>query len=92
MRLITPFVGGFATDDAACRGITGVEPHEISMLHFLMYMRASGGIKPLITIDNGHQERKFVLGAQTVSDRVRCWARQVGPDPYQAPEPCPSEL
>ena len=28
-------------------------------------------VNSLITIDNGHQERKFVLGAQTVSDRVR---------------------
>ena len=60
-----------AAVDCACRGITGAEPSEVSLLHFLAYVRASGGVKPLISIEKGHQERKFVLGAQTVSDRVR---------------------
>lgn len=35
-----------------------------------MYIRSSGGVRPLITIPNGHQERKFLGGSQTVSDRV----------------------
>ena len=52
------------------RGVHGVEAHEMSLLQFLIYARQSGGIDPMVTIPNGHQESKFVGGSMTISERM----------------------
>lgn len=57
--------------DCTIRGVFGCEPRELSMLHFLSYVHASGGLQPLVTIPGGHQERKFHGGSQTLSDRMQ---------------------
>lgn len=53
--------------DAALRVIFGAEAAELSMLHFLYYVRQAGGLMPLIEIRGGLQETRFVQGAQSVS-------------------------
>ena len=54
----------------AVQAIHGVEPCEVSVLQFLTYARQSGGLEPLINIANGHQERKFIGGSMTISEKV----------------------
>lgn len=53
--------------DAALRVIFGSEAAELSMLHFLYYVRQAGGLMPLVEIRGGLQETRFVQGAQSVS-------------------------
>lgn len=68
---------------SAMRVVFGADPDEISWREFLAYVRAAGGVMPLVEIDDGAQERRFVAGAQTLSlrladrigaDRIRCAA------------------
>jgi len=56
--------------DAAVRVVFGAEPCDLSMLHFLFYLRSGGGLMRLIEIEKGAQERRFVGGAQQVSIRM----------------------
>ncbi|MCW5891984.1 MAG: FAD-dependent oxidoreductase [bacterium] len=53
--------------DAAVRTVFGAEAGELSMLWFLAYLRAGGGMRSLVEIENGAQEQRFVDGAQAVS-------------------------
>jgi monoamine oxidase len=65
--------------DAAVRVVFGADPRELSMLHFLFYLRSGGGLMSLLEIEGGAQETRFVGGAQGVAialakglgDRVR---------------------
>ena len=41
----------------AVRALCGVEPQDMSFLHFLQYLRSSGGFERLCTIRNGNQVR-----------------------------------
>jgi monoamine oxidase len=60
--------------DVAVGAIFGVDPAELSLLWFLAYLRAGGGIMNLSTIEGGAQERRFVGGAQTLAER---WSAQL---------------
>ncbi|MBE7448100.1 MAG: FAD-dependent oxidoreductase [Kofleriaceae bacterium] len=55
--------------DVAVGAIFGVAPAELSLLWFLAYLRAGGGLMNLSTIAGGAQERRFVGGAQTLAER-----------------------
>lgn len=55
--------------DVAVGAIFGVAPAELSLLWFLAYLRAGGGLMNLSTITGGAQERRFVGGAQTLAER-----------------------
>ncbi len=55
--------------DVAVGAIFGVTPAELSLLWFLAYLRAGGGLMNLSTIAGGAQERRFVGGAQTLAER-----------------------
>ncbi|XP_014675035.1 PREDICTED: amine oxidase [flavin-containing] A-like [Priapulus caudatus] len=46
------------------------EPHELSFLSFLWYIHSGQGILRMANITNGAQERKFVGGAQQLSERM----------------------
>ncbi len=61
--------------DVAVGAIFGVDPAEMSLLWFLAYLRAGGGLMRLSEIEGGAQERRFVGGAQTIADR---WAAELG--------------
>ncbi len=56
--------------DAAVRVVFGAEPCDLSMLHFLFYLRSGGGLVRLIEIENGAQERRFVGGAQSIAVKL----------------------
>jgi len=51
-------------------------PAELSLLHALFYIRAAGGVGPLLSTDGGAQQDRFVGGAQRVADAL---ALQSGP-------------
>lgn len=65
--------------DAAIRVVLGAEARDLSMLHFLFYLRSGGGLMKLLEIEKGAQERRFAGGAQSLAiglaaklgDRVR---------------------
>ncbi|XP_029096326.1 amine oxidase [flavin-containing] A [Monodon monoceros] len=46
------------------------EPHEVSALWFLWYVKQCGGTTRIFSITNGGQERKFVGGSGQVSERI----------------------
>ena len=56
--------------EATSRVVFGAEMAEISLLHFLFYAQAGGGLMPLIEIRNGAQETRFVDGAQSLSRKL----------------------
>lgn len=55
--------------DVAIGAIFGVDPAELSLLWFLAYLRAGGGMMNLSTIQGGAQERRFVGGTQSIVER-----------------------
>jgi monoamine oxidase len=61
--------------DVAVRVIFGAESSELSLLYFLAYANAGGGLMHLVEIEGGAQQDRFVLGAQSVSLRL---AAQLG--------------
>jgi monoamine oxidase len=62
----------FARSSAAliCRAVLCAEMHEVSALAFLWYMSSGQGLQRVINITNGAQERKFVGGAQQLSEHM----------------------
>ncbi|XP_078694174.1 amine oxidase [flavin-containing]-like [Branchiostoma floridae x Branchiostoma belcheri] len=46
------------------------EPHEVSALWALWYIKQCGGVKRIFSVDNGGQERKLVGGTQQISLRL----------------------
>lgn len=56
--------------DAAVRVIFGAEAAELSLLHFLYYVRQAGGLMPMVEIRGGFQETRFTHGAQSVSNAL----------------------
>lgn len=46
------------------------EADELSLLHTLIYVRSAGSIANLTGVVGGAQERRFVLGAQEISNRL----------------------
>uniref|UniRef100_A0A672IF45 Amine oxidase n=1 Tax=Salarias fasciatus TaxID=181472 RepID=A0A672IF45_SALFA len=51
------------------------EPHEVSALWFLWYVKQCGGTMRIFSTDNGGQERKFVGGSSQISE---CMAQELG--------------
>uniref|UniRef100_A0A8C2UQK3 Amine oxidase n=2 Tax=Chinchilla lanigera TaxID=34839 RepID=A0A8C2UQK3_CHILA len=46
------------------------EPHEVSALWFLWYVKQCGGTTRIFSVSNGGQERKFKGGSGQVSERI----------------------
>ncbi len=53
--------------DVAVRVIFGAESSELSLLYFLAYANAGGGLMHLVEIDKGAQQDRFARGAQSVA-------------------------
>jgi monoamine oxidase len=53
-----------------CRAVLCAEPHEVSLLAFLWFMASGQGLQRVINVTNGGQERKFVGGAQQLSECI----------------------
>ncbi len=56
--------------DLAVRSIFAAEPSEISLLYFLFYLNAGGGLERLAGVSGGAQERRFIGGAQQISEHL----------------------
>lgn len=63
--------------DVAVRTVFGAESQALSALYFMFYANSAGGFRRLVEIDEGAQERRFVEGAQALSERL---ADRVGRD------------
>lgn len=50
--------------------VFSIEAHDLSLLHFLFYVSAAGGIDNLINTHGGAQELRFVEGAQQLPIRM----------------------
>ena len=50
--------------------VLAVDSAEISLLHWLFYLRASGGLSALTRTRGGYQQDRFVGGSQEISIRV----------------------
>ncbi|MBT6432265.1 MAG: flavin monoamine oxidase family protein [Deltaproteobacteria bacterium] len=66
-RKLIPTRGVRGIFDAAARVIFGAEPAELSLLHFLTYLNAGGGLLKLSEIEGGAQQERFAGGAQELS-------------------------
>lgn len=53
--------------EVACRGVLGVEPCEVSFLHFLWYIHQSETFENLVEIDNANQQYKLAHGSSRLS-------------------------
>ncbi|KGL78650.1 Amine oxidase [flavin-containing] A, partial [Tinamus guttatus] len=47
------------------------EPHEVSALWFLWYVRQCGGTSRIFSVSNGGQERKFIGGSGQISEKIK---------------------
>jgi monoamine oxidase len=56
--------------DAAMRVVFGAEPSEMSLLHFLFYLRSGGGLKQLVEVKGAAQQDRLVQGAQVLASRM----------------------
>ena len=48
----------------------GCEPDEVSMLHAARYIKAAGGIGPMLDVKGGAQQDRFPDGTQPIAQRV----------------------
>lgn len=48
----------------------GCEPDEVSMLHAVRYVKAAGGIGPMLDVRGGAQQDRFPDGTQLIAQRV----------------------
>ncbi len=56
--------------DLAVEAVFAAEPRDLSLLHFLFYVNAGGGLTPLVSVTDGAQESRFVGGSQLVALRM----------------------
>lgn len=54
----------------AVESVFSVEPRDLSLLHFLFYVRSGGTINQLLSVADGAQERRFHEGAQAISQHL----------------------
>ena len=64
-----------ASLETALGSIFGVDSSELSLLWFLAYLRAGGGLMKLCEIEGGAQERRFVGTVHGLAER---WAAELG--------------
>ena len=48
----------------------GCEPDEVSMLHAVRYIKAAGGIGPMLDVEGGAQQDRFPSGTQQIAQRM----------------------
>lgn len=56
--------------DMAVRAIFAAEPTEISMLHFLFYLKSGKSLMTLASVDGGAQQERLVGGTQGLCEEV----------------------
>jgi len=63
-------LGARALLELAIQAVFSAEPRDLSLLHVLFYIRSAGGLMDLIGVTGGAQETRFVMGAQTIANRL----------------------
>jgi monoamine oxidase len=56
--------------NAALKAVLAVDASELSLLHWLFYIRVGGGLDALVRTNGGYQQDRFVGGSQEVAIRV----------------------
>jgi monoamine oxidase len=64
--------------EIAARTVWGADSGHISLLYALWYVRSAGGFNPLIEVEGGAQQDRFVGGSQLIALRM---AEQLGTPP-----------
>lgn len=67
---------GRTTVELFSQSVLACEPNEVSLLHFLFYVRSAGGFRNLTEVAGGAQQDRFVGGSQELCIRA---AEQLGP-------------
>jgi monoamine oxidase len=49
-----------------CEAVWAADPADVSLLHFLAYAKAAGGLEPLISTEGGAQQTRIVGGSQRI--------------------------
>lgn len=62
----------------AIHAVFAAEPGEISQLQFFHYVRAAGGLMPLLDVEGGAQQTRIHGGAATLAEALAGEARQAG--------------
>lgn len=62
--------GGRRSLGLAVEAIFSAQAADLSLLHFLFYVHAAGGITPLIAVTGGAQEARFVTGAMSTAQAI----------------------
>jgi monoamine oxidase len=56
--------------NAAIKAVLAVDAAELSLLHWLFYIRVGGGLDSLMRTDGGYQQDRFIGGSQEIAIRV----------------------
>jgi monoamine oxidase len=75
---------GRLTVELFSESVLACEPSEVSLLHFLFYVRSAGGFRNLTDVRGGAQQDRFVGGSQLISQRL---AERLGPGTVQLSTP-----
>jgi monoamine oxidase len=70
LRRNTVTAGARTFFEFICEAVWAVEPHDVSLLHVLFYVRSAGGFEALISTEGGAQESRFVGGSQRLCLRM----------------------
>lgn len=62
--------GGKLFLDIVSRAVCTAEPHELSLLYFLSYLRWGNGLNSLISIPRGAQQDRFAGGIQPLCEKM----------------------
>lgn len=62
--------GARAMLEVATRAIFAAEPHDLSLLFTLFYVRSGGGLRRLAEVRDGAQQDRFIGGSQQLSVRI----------------------
>jgi monoamine oxidase len=68
----------------ACEAVWAADPADVSLLHFLAYAHAAGGLEPLISTEGGAQQTRIVGGSQRIALAL---AAELGADAVVLGEP-----
>jgi monoamine oxidase len=56
--------------DLAVSSVFACDPRDVSLLHYMFYVHAGGGLFPLVTTGGGAQDSRFVGGSQLVAQKT----------------------
>lgn len=75
VRAGTDHPGAIAFWDTLVPGLLCAEPHEVSLLHFLFYVKSGDSLKTLFSTAGGAQDARVLGGTHQISERM---AAQLG--------------